>query len=417
MGWELYRRFLYSRLHTDDDDNGKTGALANTRLQNSPDASLEFKTPRPGQSEFAATTHVTAEEATLSFVEASTFKTNLSKQLISIYEPLELWYLRSSVEKAHQLDEADLFNKPLLSSSLDDTFFILKKVLLRLVTTSALQTHKRMCTEISIIMERDFSEVLRKRMDSVWTTIAATTQAARAKEEATARQGFIIYANDLDTAAEYIVRVVEEISESGTLGQSYFLNSEYEQAKQALENMKHLQERFRGSLKAGLDQLFNQLIRPRLRPLLSECYRDVTYLLDEDSYSEAEYQDIVRKRFVRSWEALVEPYKETFTTPNYQLIFGLTIGVLSRLWESQLKSMKFTELGALRFDRDLRSINSFLSNQTAFGVSVLRESFSRLQQIGMLLSVESPADADDLVSSNGWKLSQQEMLGLLNLRV
>lgn len=115
----------------------------------------------------------------------------------------------------------------------------------------------------------------------------------------------------------------------------------------------------------------------------------MTYLLDEDSYSEAEYQDLVRNRFVRSWEALVEPYKEAFTTPNYQLIFTLTISVLSRLWESQLKSMKFTELGALRFDRDLRSITSFLSNQTAFGVSVLRESFSRLQQIGMLLSVES----------------------------
>lgn len=47
------------------------------------------------------------------------------------------------------------------------------------------------------------------------------------------------------------MRVVEEILESDTLGQSYFLNSEYELAKQALENMKHLQERFRGSLKVS----------------------------------------------------------------------------------------------------------------------------------------------------------------------
>lgn len=166
--------------------------LASPCLQNSPDASLEFKTPRPGQSEFAAKAHVSAEEATLSFVEASTFKANLAKQLISVYEPLELWYLRSSIEKAHQLDEPDMFNKPFLSSSLDDTFFILKKVLLRLVTTSSLQSHKRMCTEISIIMERDFSEVLRKRMDTVWSTITATTQAARSKEEAAARQSFIV---------------------------------------------------------------------------------------------------------------------------------------------------------------------------------------------------------------------------------
>lgn len=45
--------------------------------------------------------------------------------------------------------------------------------------------------------------------------------------------------------------------------------------------------------------------------------------------------------------------------------------------------------GALRFDKDLRGINSFLSNQTPYGVSVLRDSFARLQQISMLLSVET----------------------------
>lgn len=45
--------------------------------------------------------------------------------------------------------------------------------------------------------------------------------------------------------------------------------------------------------------------------------------------------------------------------------------------------------GALRFDKDLRGVNSFLSNQTPYGVSVLRDSFARVQQISMLLSVET----------------------------
>lgn len=150
--------------------------------------------------------------------------------------------------------------------------------------------------------------------------------------------------------------------------------------------------------------------------MLADCYRDVTYVLDEDGYSDAEYQDAVRKRFLKSWDGLVDPYKDSFTSNNYQSIFTLIIGVLSRLWEIHLKSMKFTELGALRFERDLRNITAFLSNQTAFGVSVLRDSFSRLQQMAKLLSIESPSDADDLAASSGWKLSQQEMVNLLNLR-
>jgi hypothetical protein len=50
-------------------------------------------------------------------------------------------------------------------------------------------------------------------------------------------------------------------------------------------------------------------VRPRLRPLLSDVYKDVSYVLDEDGYNEAEYRDEVRKRFVKLWEGLIIGYK------------------------------------------------------------------------------------------------------------
>lgn len=59
----------------------------------------------------------------------------------------------------------------------------------------------------------------------------------------------------------------------------------------------------------GIDQLFNQLIRPRLRNLIPEIYRDVSYILDEDGFSASEYQDIVRKRFIKAWESIVDGFK------------------------------------------------------------------------------------------------------------
>lgn len=171
-----------------------------------------------------------------------------------------------------------MYNKPYLSSSLDDTFFILKKVLQRLVATSSCATHKRMCTEIRGIMEKDFGEILKKRMDGVWSGISSTAQASRQKEEAQARQSFIVsqvechkslhtsntyrvnadymsriqvYANDLDVAAEYILRVTEEQLDSNVLGQSYFLDTEYEEAREALESILNLQERYRTLLKVS----------------------------------------------------------------------------------------------------------------------------------------------------------------------
>jgi hypothetical protein len=53
-------------------------------------------------------------------------------------------------------------------------------------------------------------------------------------------------------------------------------------------------------LQSGLEELFNQLIRPRLRALLQDVYKDQTYLLDEDGYAVAESNDLVRKRFVKA---------------------------------------------------------------------------------------------------------------------
>jgi hypothetical protein len=45
-----------------------------------------------------------------------------------------------------------------------------------------------------------------------------------------------------------------------------------------------------------------------------------------------------------------------------------------------------SQLGAVRFDRDLRAITTYLSSQTAFGD--VREKFVRIQQIGTLLNLD-----------------------------
>jgi len=74
-------------------------------------------------------------------------------------------------------------------------------------------------------------------------------------------------------------------------------------------------------LQIGIEQLFNQLIRPRMRTFITEVYKDVTYVLDDDSYANAEYQDLVRKRFVKIWEGLVEDYKVGIVPPSRNSIY------------------------------------------------------------------------------------------------
>lgn len=125
-----------------------------------------------------------------------------------------------------------------------------------------------------------------------------------------------VYLNNLDTAASYTSRLLAEVLASEALESSFFLFSELERARTSLSLLRNSEEKFRAVLKSSLDHLFNQLVRPKLRPLLSEVYKDVSYKLDEDAYSEAEYRDDVRKRFVKGWDALMSAYRVRPPSPT-----------------------------------------------------------------------------------------------------
>ncbi|KAI5479668.1 hypothetical protein MNV49_003178 [Pseudohyphozyma bogoriensis] len=415
--WQLLRRFLYGRLKEDEEP----ATPAPPAIVAGDDPPPSAKTLPPPEEPPAAEGE--GEEEDLPMVEQSALAKTLNEHLQGVYEPMEIWYLRSSVEKAHQMDELDLQSQPSLSSSLDDVFYILKKTLYRLLSTSSITTMVRLTKEVRAIVERDVAEVWRGKMDGAFKDVGAVTGGGRAREEEKDRREkeakavFIIYLNNLDTAAEYTVRLMDEMLSGDALNQTFFVESELERARIALVGVKGVEDKFRSVLKSGLDHLFNQLLRPRLRPLLSEVYKDVSYVLDEEAYAEAEYRDDVRKRFVKSWEALLAGYRESFTPTNFNLFFATAVNVLVRPWEGMIRGMKFTELGALRFDRDIRSILSYLSSQSSYASGSLRESFSRLQQIATLLTLDSPEEAEEVLSATGNRLTQSEVKVIWGMRV
>ncbi|KAK4703766.1 conserved oligomeric Golgi complex subunit 4, partial [Phenoliferia sp. Uapishka_3] len=411
--WQLLRRFLYDRLKEDDEPPSPT-TIENVPGDDAPPPSAKLpvtpSTPIPPPSD------------DLPMVEASALGAEISTQLSTVYQPLEIWYLRSSIEKSHLMDELDLSSPPSLSSSLDDTFYILKKTLYRLLSTSDIATMVDMAKELRSIMERDVADVWRVKMEGAFKDVANGGGVGRAREEEKDRREkeakavYIVYLNNLDTAAEYTVRLVEEILSGEALNEAFFLGAELERARIAIVGVRGVEDKFRGVLKSALDHLFNQLLRPRLRPILSDVYKDVTYILDEDSYAEAEYRDDVRKRFVKAWEALLFGYRESLTPTNFNLFFATAVNVLVRPWEGMIRGMKFTELGALRLDRDIRSILSYLSSQSSYSSGSLRESFSRLQQIATLLTLDTPEEAEEVLSATGNRLTNSEVKIIMALR-
>jgi hypothetical protein len=94
--------------------------------------------------------------------------------------------------KAHQLDEADLSTTPCLSSALDDTFYILKKVLSRLISTSSASTIVSASVNIITILERDFADVLKKRMEAAHSAGGQQQQVKKEDRDREARMASIV---------------------------------------------------------------------------------------------------------------------------------------------------------------------------------------------------------------------------------
>jgi hypothetical protein len=161
-------------------------------------------------------------------------------------------------------------------------------------------------------------------------------------------------------------RLVKDLLGAPVIPQS-FSAEEVDAARTSISSFSSIVPKFQSILRVGVEQLFNQLLRPKLRTLLTDVYKDVSYVLDEDAYTAAEYQDVVRKRFVKAWEGLVDGYKvrdirtaffffflralvhseriqDSLTENNYHLFFGLALDVLTRPWEKLVSSQKYNEV-------------------------------------------------------------------------
>ena len=103
-------------------------------------------------------------------------------------------------------------------------------------------------------------------------------------------------------------RLVKDLLGSPAIPQS-FSAEEVDAARAGIASFSSIVPKFQSILRVGVEQLFNQLLRPKLRTLLTDVYKDVSYVLDEDAYTVAEHQDVVRKRFVKAWEGLVDGFK------------------------------------------------------------------------------------------------------------
>lgn len=368
------------------------------------------------------------------FLPESKLYGKMNSRVATAFESMATFFFRRSVEKAFQLDEAPSLShlptepsvtSPLISSAIDDVMYVLNAVLERTVSTGHPNLIRNVVANVRRVLESDLVGMIQRKMrDESYPRAPATSNSnTPALPPNDKVNSFLILLNNLAVATEYIERIVETVV--GTCGDGKVVSvfpfgDDHEQVIASLRALSHsFETRVKELLNDGVQVIYVQVVKPRLRPLLATAFKDATYMTHgavgddaEESLSQQQ-ADLVRLRFSYGWDAMMHPIRRILTEKNYSRLLAVTSEQLSGMLERRVWGMsgRVNELGAIQLERDVAGIISHVSQGKWY---FLRERFVRVAQLVMVLGMdESELEAGGIE----WVLTEDERRRAATIRV
>ncbi|KAI2787365.1 hypothetical protein POX_f07729 [Penicillium oxalicum] len=392
------------------------------------------------------------------FLKESSLAKKINDKLISPFNAMTKFFFRRSVEKAFQLDESPSgltlnLQRPLkadpphITSAVDDIMYIVNKVLQQSLATSQEAVVTNIVPTLSRVLGSDFIGMTQRKMrDECYPR--APAQGAQPPEQTVI--AFLVQINNLDIGTDYIRRIVQ----NNTGSKQPLPSADSTQHDEPMEVTEHIQSLFPApsaalrvtqtlhSLAAsfeakvadlysdGIQVVFNNVIKHRLRPILADAFRDIEYhpsetsepLPHDDLDGVDGSKELVRPRFATGWNELLLPLARILTAQAFDRLLTVTVAYLARLLEKRLWSYqgRINALGATRLERDVAGIVS-AATDVGYGAGAgapgryrHREAFARCVQMTLVMCMDED-EWDDVVGGGETgevvdKLSREERI-------
>ena len=377
----------------------------------------------------------------------SSLSRKVSDRLVSSFNIMTTFFFRRSVEKAFQLDEQPpglslnptkvlSSNPPYITSAVDDVMYIVNQVIQRSLATSQRDIIASVVPTIARVLGSDFVGMIQRKMRDESYPKAAIQGALPPEQVIIA---FLVLINNLDVATDYVKRIVQSrvqssdpppagssdtTSSSPSLTDLYPFNHDAVFIANALKSLLHsFESKTSELLSDGIYVVFKNVMRPRLRPILADAFRDIDYQLTSEELEEASREaeadnndssiseDAVQRRFERGWDALTKPIARILTEHNFNKLLNTIISYLAEVLEKRIWSYygRVNELGAVRLERDAAGIVGIVAKGGRYG---LRDAFTRCTQICLVMNMEDD-EWEELASTQSsdeanWKIDSEE---------
>jgi hypothetical protein len=359
-----------------------------------------------------------------SFLKQNALGNLLASKVEPWYELMGGYFMRRSVERAFQLEQQTTADAGFpMSSVVEDVLYILRKITSRALSTGHMQSLSSVFAAVRRIMEQDYSGIIGRRMQELQGRITgksgpAGLVARSAEADKRDRQAYLVLLNGLVLSAEYIEKMQQEHLASPDLD----LYHDSTAAVRVIEQLGSLKPRFSRGLEDGCQVLYSYAIKSKMRPLVQDLFSNTSYVLSREAYEDIVAQgDSVSHRFVQAWEAALSPVIEQAAPLVRDLLLQASTRALVRLLEKKLLTIRCSELGAIRLDRDISGIISHVCRMqseelVSAGTSQpLRERFERLREMVSVVSWDADAgeDADEIVKELDLRKVNAEEVALI----
>ena len=364
-----------------------------------------------------------SDESTMpKFLLNSTLMKKITDRLIIPFKTMTTFFFRRSVEKAFQLDEQPPglslnpykplnSNPPHITSAVDDIMYIVNKVVQQSLATSQLEIVRTVIPTLTRVLRSDFLGMVQRKMDDESYPKAAIPGNLPPERIIVA---FLVLVNNLDVAISYVSQVVQtKIQPSAPTSpekglQSYFPNpSEQLRITAILSDLTaSFTDETSSRLSDSINVIFNNVMKPRLRPILLDAFRDTDYALSTDelrALAAEEGRDelgpdaegavaslgneLVRLRFQHGWDALTKPIGRIMTEKTFDQLLTLVTSYLSKMLEKRIWAYhgRVNELGGVRLERDVNAIIGVAVQGKKYGY---KDVFLKCTQICMVMNME-----------------------------
>ncbi|KAK5412751.1 Golgi transport complex subunit 4 [Exophiala xenobiotica] len=376
------------------------------------------------------------------FLINSSLMKKVQDKLMSPFNIMTTFFFRRSVEKAFQLDEQPpelslnphkplKSNPPHVTSAIEDIMYIVNKVLQQSLATSQRPVVSNVIPTLGRVLGSDFIGMEQRKMrDESYPRSAVQGQLP---PEATI-VSFLVLINNLDVARDYVDQIIRARLEPTAGSPHRALEDLFPEPGDA-ESVAATLTAFSTSFSEKTNELiadavnvaFHNVVKPRLRPILMDAFRDTDYQLTREELQDLAQEmngdaetdglsDEVRMRFQLGWDALTKPIGRIMTERTFDQLLTIAVTYLSRMIEKRLWTYhgRVNELGAARLEHDVNGIVKVVVKGQKYG---FREAFLRCSQICMIMNMDDE-EWDESVNSGGDiadKLKPEERLRARNM--